>query len=505
MRETDGAASPWEDCELCIVGAGYAGLNGLNAAAKYLKPGERVIFVDKGSTWGGQWTSQYDFVRLHQPYRMFTAGDQKWTLEREARHLATRREVLDHLASVPNGSASHLEVKAHFGHAYTGHVVRDGRVELETTPLPGPDGHDGDSRPVRIRARRLLIAKGFDITPLPAFSISSNRVRSVGLADPLLTTPEFLDDERPVYIIGSGKSAMDCALHVIRRHRPRRRKINIITGQGMWFFLRDTLYPLGFRRHVTGPLVSDLFLDVTRQFDGENESDVLTELSRRQVVHSVFPNPRNCRLGMLSIDEREEIRAGVDQVLPGHLIDVEGLRMSIRSGSERKLVDVEEGAWLVNCTTHLLDKGYEPVLTDSGLVCAPQIAMGFTGASAYFLVHLWYRNQLERVSAELYRVNLDVEPKLRLFCQVSVMIMANLALATAHLPFHVASKFEGDFNKWYPLHRQLPVIARVIANRNLVLRKAESVLKTRFSDSPARQPTATHTTASAVQQSASGG
>jgi cation diffusion facilitator CzcD-associated flavoprotein CzcO len=89
------------ECELCIVGAGYAALNGLNAAAKYLKPGSRVVVIDKNETWGGQWTRQYDFVRLHQPYRMFTAGDQPWALTRDPSYLATRREVLDHLGSVP--------------------------------------------------------------------------------------------------------------------------------------------------------------------------------------------------------------------------------------------------------------------------------------------------------------------------------------------------------------------------------------------------------------------
>ena len=56
------------DCELCIVGAGYAALNALNAAAKYLNKGDRVVVIDRNETWGGQWLGQYDFVRLHQPY-----------------------------------------------------------------------------------------------------------------------------------------------------------------------------------------------------------------------------------------------------------------------------------------------------------------------------------------------------------------------------------------------------------------------------------------------------
>src|SRR5580704_14737665 len=203
----ESASSPEtvHDCDLCIVGAGYAGLNGLNAAAKYLNKGDRVVFVDKSPTWGGQWTHQYDFVRLHQPYRMFTAGDQPWTLKRDASYLATRREVLAHLGSVPAVSAGHLEIRPLFGHAYSGHRVRDGHAEIDAKSLSNGDGAPST---VRIRAKRLLKATGTDIEPLPPFPLSSTHVRSVGVSDPRLLTPEFLESEAPVYIIGSGKTAM---------------------------------------------------------------------------------------------------------------------------------------------------------------------------------------------------------------------------------------------------------------------------------------------------------
>jgi hypothetical protein len=196
------------DCELCIVGAGYAALNALNAAAKYLKKGDRVVVIDRKATWGGQWLGQYDFVRLHQPYFLFTAGDQRWTLERDRAHLATRREVLDHLATVPAISAGHLDVTPLFGHEYRGHHNSEGRVEIDATPLSN-DG--GAPRTVRIRARRLLKGTGRDIELLPPFRLSSTRVRSVAVSDPALMTPEFLESDAPVYVIGSGKTAMDGA------------------------------------------------------------------------------------------------------------------------------------------------------------------------------------------------------------------------------------------------------------------------------------------------------
>ena len=52
-------------------------VSALNAAARYLDAGDKVIVVDRGMRWGGQWVGQYDFVRLHQPYSIFTAGRNK--------------------------------------------------------------------------------------------------------------------------------------------------------------------------------------------------------------------------------------------------------------------------------------------------------------------------------------------------------------------------------------------------------------------------------------------
>lgn len=47
------ADHPFE-CALVIIGAGYAGINALNAAARYLKPGDRVVVVDRGVKFGGR-------------------------------------------------------------------------------------------------------------------------------------------------------------------------------------------------------------------------------------------------------------------------------------------------------------------------------------------------------------------------------------------------------------------------------------------------------------------
>jgi hypothetical protein len=468
------------DCELCIVGAGYAALNGLNVASKYLKPGARVVVIDKHQTWGGQWVPQYDFVRLHQPYRMFTAGDQPWKLKRDPAYLATRREVLDHLSSIPSISGRQLQLDPLFEHAYVGHEVSDGQVVVKAESLP-------NGRPVqtvRVRAQRLLKATGADIAMLPPFPISSTQVRSVGVSDPVLTTPEFLNSDAPVFIVGSGKTAMDTVRHVLQSCGARRRSVNVVLGSGMWFFQRDTLYPRRLQRHTRGKLAGDCFLEISQQFDGQNENDVMATLARQGIAFNVFGHAGNCRYGMLSFSERDEILAGVDQVYRGHLVDVDGTRMVLREGKQERAVTVAPGAWLINCTTHLHHAPHEAVLQDGGLVCAPQYGLGFTGTTAYYVTHLWFLEQLAPIAADIFRLRVDIEPKLRFAPQMAVMVMANIALIAPRLPLSVPSAFLGDFNKWYPLWRQLLTVRRMTRARGDALRKAERVLKLRFSDGP---------------------
>lgn len=469
------------ECDLCIVGAGYAALNGLNAAAKYLEKGARVVVIDKNPTWGGQWLHQYDFVRLHQPYHMFTAGDQPWVLDRDPLYLATRREVLDYLRSVPSISGAQLDLMTLFGHAYGGHEIREGRVELTTMPT------SSDSAPVRVRAKRMLLATGAEIEILRPFELSSTRVRSLSVCDPQLNTREFLESDAPIYIIGGGKTAMDCALHLIRRRRGRARKINVIAGSGMWFLSRDNIYARGIRRYYGGVVNGDVFMAMCQLYDGKNESHVMEELGRRGYVHKVWQDGGNFRTALLSFAEAAELRAGVDQVYRGHLVDVEGTRMTVRHGQQLQAYDVPAGAYFINCTSHLRTDGvHRPLLQDSGLVCAPQFALGLPGNSAHFITHLWMRDELGLLAHKLYRMRLDVQPKLRFVMHLSLMILANIIMVNDILPARLFIRYRGDFNKWYPFYRRLPTIRAFIASRQMAMEKAERIVKVRFSDSPDR-------------------
>ena len=41
--------------DVCIGGAGIAGVNALHVASRYLKPDQRVVLVDRNDRVGGMW------------------------------------------------------------------------------------------------------------------------------------------------------------------------------------------------------------------------------------------------------------------------------------------------------------------------------------------------------------------------------------------------------------------------------------------------------------------
>ena len=164
-------------CDLCIIGAGYAGINAFNAACKYLPRGARVVIVDRGREWGGQWVDQYNYVRLHQPYTQFTAGERKWAISGTypESHLATKGEILEHIRDIARlcVEENELDLSLLFRYEYSGgyEVRGDGKVWLTATPVQGSQQHGASSGaypavapvPVTIVADKMINARGFDV------------------------------------------------------------------------------------------------------------------------------------------------------------------------------------------------------------------------------------------------------------------------------------------------------------------------------------------------------
>ena len=137
--------------DLCIVGAGYAGLNAAFVASQYLPVTARVLVLDKHQQAGGMWNDAYSYVRLHQPYRLFTAGNIPWTLGRERPYLASRDEVAAHLRHCFDVISKRFAVDARWGWEHLDHH-EDGNSVVVTARGP-----DGEAR--TFRAGRFIGAK----------------------------------------------------------------------------------------------------------------------------------------------------------------------------------------------------------------------------------------------------------------------------------------------------------------------------------------------------------
>src|SRR5882724_8601017 len=119
-----------ESCDVCIVGAGLAGLNALFVASRYLSRDQKVILVDRRQRVGGMWVDTYPYVRLHQPHPMFTAGNIKWTLDQSRGYLATKGEVLDHFQHCLDVIRRRIHVDEFLGWEVESHDEADGIVRI---------------------------------------------------------------------------------------------------------------------------------------------------------------------------------------------------------------------------------------------------------------------------------------------------------------------------------------------------------------------------------------
>ena len=169
------------DCDLCIVGAGYAALNGLNAAAKYLKKGDRVVSHRQERHLGRAVDTPVRF-RPTAPALPDVHGGRS-AMDARARPDAPRDPARDprppgqhprHLRRSPRRHAA-LRPRVHAATAFATAAPR--------SPPSPISGGNGTAAKVRIRARRLLKGTGVDIdpaAPVPAFLAARSVRRRLG-------------------------------------------------------------------------------------------------------------------------------------------------------------------------------------------------------------------------------------------------------------------------------------------------------------------------------------
>lgn len=446
-----------ETCDLCIVGGGIAGMNALFAASSYLTRQHRVLLVDKHPCVGGMWRETYDYVRLHQPHPMFTAGNIPWTLDRDPSYLATKDEVLAHFRHCLETLRARIDLVERYGYAYQEHreiATRDGVGAEVLCHSVG-----GDQRPLLIRASRLVKALGYQIVQNDPLQFSSERVRSVAPHSGAFLGDEMAESDSPVYVIGGGKTAMDTAYALTQKFPEK--PVYLVVGGGTVFLNRDQAFPKGLRRWWAGRRGFSVGLDLALRYNGQNEAEVI-QYFREKYGISPSRSCTNYRFGVLSEEENEAICNGVEELIPEYLSDVVDtdteIQMIFRSGHSRP---IEPGSWVVNCTGHLAKTThpYEPYLSARGAVLSiqPTSAIHFlTTFSAYLLTHLFFLGKLDDLPLyELDQEELAAKAPVAWPLVCITLSLHNVILILSVVPRRVTREFGLDFDRWFPLHRRL--------------------------------------------------
>jgi hypothetical protein len=453
VTERDSAV---ETCDVCIVGAGLAGLNALFAASRYLSRDQRIVLIDRRDRVGGMWVDTYPYVRLHQPHPVFTAGNIEWTLGKDRSHLATKGEVLDHFEYCLDVIKQRVRVDEFFGWDMESDEETDGIVRVT---CKSPNG-----KRLVVEAKRLIKAYGFRVVPNDALEISSKRVLSVSPDSCDVRGGDIGESSTPVWVIGGGKTAMDTA-HTLITDYPGR-QVNLVAGSGTFFGRRDKFFPTGARRWWGGATVSGLGVQAARRFDGTNETAVW-DWHRATYGTWLTPTTGNFLLGVLSDSETKTISAGLNDVIMDHFVDaVDGsgaTELVFRSGATKS---IEPGSWIVNCTGYVVgrDHPYEPYISDSGKVLSIQLrsaALHLSSFAGYFLTHLLMLEKLREVP--LYELDgQELLKKSHTVFPYTLLTLAqyNLSLIADSVPTTVFSECGLDFDRWYPLPRRMIGMAK---------------------------------------------
>ncbi|MDX1885958.1 FAD-dependent oxidoreductase [Mycolicibacterium sp. 120270] len=462
-------------CDVCIVGAGIAGMNALFAASRYLSRDQKVILVDQRQRVGGMWVDTYPYVRLHQPHPMFTAGNIEWTLGAEPEYLATKHEVLDHFTHCLKVIKERVQVDELFG------VTMESAVEGDQTVCVTCRSDNGEVHV--IDAKRLIKAFGVGVTPNDPLEVSSRYVESV--------SPDFCDvragdirnSEAPVWVIGGGKTGMDTA-HTLITNYPGR-EINLVAGRGTFFTKRDRFFPPGAKKWWAGTQFATVGDKLLQRYNGTNEAEVHQWYRATYCTHPTA-EADNYFAGLMSESETATISEGLNDVVMDYFADAVdrngSTELVFRSGATRA---IERGSWIVNCTGYLRADNappYEPYVSAGGAVVAihPRSwVLHLPAFHGYFLTHLLFLDKLREVP--LYEVDMwDLRRKSPTAHPYALfaLVQHNLSLIYENVPRSVFSENGLDFDAWYPKPRRLPGLLKFMLTHRRSRKRARHVLDT---------------------------
>jgi hypothetical protein len=274
---------------------------------------------------------------------------------------------------------------------------------------------------VEVLAKKLIIATGFNVAILKPLRFTAGAaVHSIAPTDVLTTQWSYRmrfgpDADKPIFVIGSGKTALDVMYSLSKTCPDVANRIHCVAGRGMWFMNREIFHPSSAwnKYYPFADTLLDTMTRVLEHFDGNNTSEVCQRMSEEDNSFiSPIADSKRFMAGTASVEEVEHVRGVLsppeDKVFKAHLLNVvhhygidgpeDGAVLELKNcdTGEIERIVVPRGTFIVNCTGHVHPVPILPVLSDDGLVLTPQHFAGFTGPSACYLTHLFYAGQLER-------------------------------------------------------------------------------------------------------------
>lgn len=459
-----------QECELCIVGAGLAGLNALAVAINYLGKNDRVIVVDRKNGIGGMWPEAYDYVRLHSPYRSFRCGNIQWKLEKPCSYLATKAEILDYLGDCYEQAKYSVRLDEYWNYSLLDcqEVKVNGDYEVHASFTSTVDQQ---APPLIIKTQRLIKAFGFNLTSPTQLPLTSSSVKSITPSYLHLNSTEIQQSDKPIYIVGGGKSGMDVALCLANRFPDK--VVHMLTGKGTAFLNRNKLFPKGIKRFIGGTLFMDLMLNVSIKFNGLNEDSIVNYILNNYII-GLDNNPQNLLFGFLSEEELAIISKNISIKYADYLEDVidgDNSPVMVLKGGEK--ITIEEGSYFINCTGTILRKhnSYESYLSVNSRILSINTtsSIGFAcHVSAYFLTHLWFLNKLKELPLIEFNYEALARKNRKLMYIVGMPhFLYNFMIISDVLPFKLTKDFTGFLDKAvYPSYRFLLSGLRLKINRD---------------------------------------
>ncbi|MDA0824560.1 MAG: potassium transporter, partial [Proteobacteria bacterium] len=438
----------------------------------------KSMLVDKNPDVGGMWSETYDYVRLHQPHKMFTAGSIPWTINKEPAYLASKPEVLDQFRYCLERLRAKLSLAEFYAYTYEEHreVLTDEGYEAHVICTPS----HANQKPLLIKAKKLIKALGFRIPTNDPLKFSSPNVRSLSPNDQNVLGTELAESEAPIYVVGGGKTGMD-TVHALLTNFPNK-QINFIVGRGTIFINRNKSFPRGWGRWWGEPTTLEYTIDLCLRYDGNNENEVFEAFKSERCVH-LDGTGEQFVFGLLSEEENVAIAAGINELIPDYLtdvVDIEGqTTMIFRSGEQKP---IEAGSWFINCSGYVLreEHVYEPYISEQRTVASIQPTSGIhflTTFASYFLVHLFYLGKLDTLP--LYEIDYEsFVPKNKVAWPFAALTQSlyNTLLIMDAVPNKVMTDCGVDFDRWFPFYRRLMGGLKLKRNANHYLDHFRSTL-----------------------------